>query len=1014
MTKTHIVAVNRERTHVVLKRGHHYALIKRRDGITRHTRWGGHRVLSSLVTKGGSYRKLKKPKAYKGHDFTKSQELTIDLEKGRKSTGRVDKQPERKSKLDSLAEQMSVQNFKQDLIVQQVVRKSDELVIDLEKAGKVHLPQGAERFAYKVPSEHGVIYIPVNRLKQVYQTDGALNPKKISENRMKMRQGIPLEPVEIGYSYDVHDGHHRWHAAMGEGHTHVPCKVRGTDPKKLAEAKLNYRAIWKSTYAEAMMCRDIAITKSLSNRNDFSADPAEEVEKKNKANSERALKQFLRDLGIEKSIPLVIDISKGQINTAKLVKRAVQVKGKNGQVFTRMQWVDPHDKEAMAKTKAPEEGNHSTFLHHEKEVKEIERRQSNKFPVRHHKTEDLKNTNHNYRVDKDKLAQAEKDYKAGKHLAPVKINHKGEIIDNHHLVDLAKKHKLSHVPVMVFGNPSMKKELEEKLKDKVTYHDKETGEKEVLGKQGNGHFSPYAYDRNTEYASQLSEFEAMVKRFPRQHVMDEAKRQGIGWKSDTDSGKEAPAPIQWMRAMSAIKKHITTGGTFELKEDRKLMKQRAKEQGKGNVDIAFQDLLAKHGNDRGKLMEWADKNGVVWRQKSDPAINWMYAATAIKKELAKGRMLDGIRTRNKADMAEANLVVSDSVKAMVKNIGKKHDRADIMERMMELGISYENTNKKGEALPQNSPILWMRASTALQKYIAQGNQFHMKGEDPNADGITATLGNYGDGKVSKSSEVALDIAKANSKNFEAQASKWAKRAFMVDFGVEEGKAEEMYKDFMEKARNTKVMVHFDPLEQLKGGTSMIDQMLSDGVMKNDFDLDRGYDQEHKESIEADLYGDDYEPKTDSERAVYGVADLFNHGINSSPYGDAAITLKDDIRKRTTATHLDSNSIPYGQEGKQVYSMEDPHHLLVQRWHSRWKTPNKPDAQRKRAIESVINGTPYKDDKRYFESQVHGTIDFAKDVENITIPQEWKNKEHADKHSKITEFANMHNIPIKYE
>lgn len=38
-----------------------------------------------------------------------------------------------------------------------------------------------------------------------------------------------------------------------------------------------------------------------------------------------------------------IDLNKGVLNTSKLVKRPVQVKGKNGKTFTRMQWVDPHD-----------------------------------------------------------------------------------------------------------------------------------------------------------------------------------------------------------------------------------------------------------------------------------------------------------------------------------------------------------------------------------------------------------------------------------------------------------------------------------------------------------------------------------------------------------------------------------------------------------------------------------------------------------------------------------------------
>lgn len=38
---------------------------------------------------------------------------------------------------------------------------------------------------------------------------------------------------------------------------------------------------------------------------------------------------------------LYIDLVKGSMNTSKLVKRPIQVKGKNGKVFTRMQWVDP-------------------------------------------------------------------------------------------------------------------------------------------------------------------------------------------------------------------------------------------------------------------------------------------------------------------------------------------------------------------------------------------------------------------------------------------------------------------------------------------------------------------------------------------------------------------------------------------------------------------------------------------------------------------------------------------------
>jgi hypothetical protein len=42
-------------------------------------------------------------------------------------------------------------------------------------------------------------------------------------------------------------------------------------------------------------------------------------------------------------LELFIDLKKAELNTAKLVKKPVQVRGKNGQMFTRMQWVDPND-----------------------------------------------------------------------------------------------------------------------------------------------------------------------------------------------------------------------------------------------------------------------------------------------------------------------------------------------------------------------------------------------------------------------------------------------------------------------------------------------------------------------------------------------------------------------------------------------------------------------------------------------------------------------------------------------
>jgi hypothetical protein len=112
------------------------------------------------------------------------------------------------------------------------------------------LKQGeTKRYAYEIahtvdPSE--VLYIPVNRLNMVYQTDEATNWDKVKESMNRMVAGEALEPVVIGYDYDIHDGHHRWLAAKALDHTHVPCIVGGTNEIEVQRAKERYAELWKA------------------------------------------------------------------------------------------------------------------------------------------------------------------------------------------------------------------------------------------------------------------------------------------------------------------------------------------------------------------------------------------------------------------------------------------------------------------------------------------------------------------------------------------------------------------------------------------------------------------------------------------------------------------------------------------------------------------------------------------------------------------------------------------------
>ena len=177
MTDTYAVAISPDKRYLVVKRGeNHYALIDRKEGITKSTKWRDKKLLAQMMMKG-NYREFPKPVRYKGLQH---------IRKSRKSVERIDSQTSNKkrSKQEQLIIDLGLENFKNDVLTHKLVRKSDvieQLAIDLEKADNSHLPEGAERFAYKTPTNYDIIYIPINRLKQVYQTDKALDPKKVKE-----------------------------------------------------------------------------------------------------------------------------------------------------------------------------------------------------------------------------------------------------------------------------------------------------------------------------------------------------------------------------------------------------------------------------------------------------------------------------------------------------------------------------------------------------------------------------------------------------------------------------------------------------------------------------------------------------------------------------------------------------------------------------------------------------------------------------------------------------------------
>ena len=1003
MSHIKAVAISPDKKYLVVQRGkYQYALLNRKKGAIHPMGWRDKSLLSSMIIKG-NYTEFPKPVNYKG-DVDK-------VQKSRKSVGRLDK-PKHKGK--DLVTELGLENLRDELRA----TKSESLYLDLQKADNSHLPKDAERFSYNCTENYNIIYIPVNRLKEVYQTDEALDSSTINRKAKEMKDGKPMPPISIGYDYDIHDGHHTWNAAMKNGYTHVPCKVVGTDPDKVKGAIAKYKKVWKSEKVDAHLfseqeLKDILDAKSprLVIGEKDRIDPFEDEELW-KEEVDKEDKEFRSKIGINKNgtrKSLIIDLEKGMLHKGKLVKRRVAVRGKNGRTFYRMQWVDPHKPiPGMMRGEGQEQ---TTYSHHEEGIKEMERRQSNRFPVVHPPVGSLNIAEHNYHPDEAAIKEAEEKYHKGEKLPPLRIDPYGKVLNGHHLLEMAKRNKLSHVPAIVVGNPNLKKQYEDRLKDRVIMEDNK-GNKSVVGTKDSSE------GLSEDQVTNLNEFNNFTKKkYTKQYLMDEARRQGIVWNEKTKDGRRLPenSSIMWMRAHQAIEEHIKSGKTFEVRHDEKDVDKRMQQDGKDTIHKHFLKLLQKHGS-KDDLMEWARKNGIKWKEKSDPDINWMYATVAIKNELAKGRMLDGIRTRQKKAMEDANLIVSPEIKDMVKTLGKKYGKANVMKRADSLGIEYLKTKKNGDPLPANSSILWMRAHEAISKYIAKGNDFKMGDEQDN--GIQATVGDYGGVKLSKMQSYAVDLAKRKSQNLEQPTKQWATKSIALDFGVDENEANRIYEKFMTNARNAKLMVHFDPFEMLPNGSGLIEQFSSDGEVKNDYLLDRGLDRERRESNENDMFGDDYSDATDEERPVYGVIDLFNKGLRSHPYnGEVAFVLKDDVKKRATGSHIDSDNIPYGQEGKTVRSMEDPHQLLADRWISRWKNPRKKDGQRKRAFESIINGKEYKDDNKFFETQIHGGVNFSRDVDHILVPSSWKHSDNPEtelKHDTLKDFAELNGLELRYD
>lgn len=126
----------------------------------------------------------------------------------------------------------------------------------------------------------------------------------------------------------------------------------------------------------------------------------------------------------------------------------------------------------------------------------------------------------------------------------------------------------------------------------------------------------------------------------RQQIADLAKERGIQW-----NPSDKPM-VDWMRAAMKIKEHIRQGNHFHLPvvhekpQTAPAPKAKANETLSGqtfdNVDEFKKFTKKLTPEQRTKLMEDAEKQGISWEKTPNPGINWMRAAMAIHTHIKSG------------------------------------------------------------------------------------------------------------------------------------------------------------------------------------------------------------------------------------------------------------------------------------------------------------------------------------------------------------------------------------------
>ncbi len=253
-------------------------------------------------------------------------------------------------------------------------------------------------------------------------------------------------------------------------------------------------------------------------------------------------------------------------------------------------------------------------------------------------------------------------------------------------------------------------------------------------------------------------------------------------------------------------------------------------------------------------------------------------------------------------------------------------------------------------------------------------------------------------RLNEAQRNALDLVGASAKRLSASALPKVLKELISTHGCTPAEAQRVVDYIRDHAE---IHIYFHPEKLLPGGSNVISSFLTTGRYMNQFETMVSSGSlgpragSARDGWERRLFQGAYHDHAlnPSERPKYGAMNV--NGVTvpaAAGYGSAFLVLKPEVKARVTITPRDSS----GARSDDVGTAEHGAHVLREL-----------ATEKKDVINLALGRPPPSYSFGYMETQIHGPVEFGKDVAKLVAPE----GQRADWAPKYREFSRRFHVPL---